>query len=118
MLAFGTVANALPQLIYGAMPFLTSSALQAGFSEVDVRAVGRHVPVTDQPSWIVALSDVVPIPGIMKVVSVGDVAIIAGLILVLVGLVREPDRSLAIHHTSALDPSAVGPPDARPPARR
>jgi hypothetical protein len=115
----GTVANALPILAYGGMPYSTSAALTSGFSrdQLTERANG-HIPIeSDHATLLVALSDLVPIPGLMKVVSVGDIALVVGLVVMLVGLAglrRPPRPRLAAEPLLTQESSSLSPP--RPPA--
>ena len=98
-LAFaGTATNAIPILAYGGMPYSTSAALRSGFSRQELaEGANGHIPIeSDHASVLVALSDLVPIPGLMKVVSIGDLALLVGLIVVLVGIAgRRPVGSRA-----------------------
>ena len=89
----GSVANAVPQLVYGTMPYAASSAYRAGFPPAEVVSSTRHLVITDQPSWITALSDIIPVPWFIKVLSVGDVILMLGLTLFLWGLVRTTDHT-------------------------
>jgi len=105
----GTVANALPILAYGGMPYSTSAALTSGFSH-DQLAEGAngHIPIeSDHATVLVALSDLVPIPGLMKVVSIGDMALLAGLVVVLVGLAG---RGTVASRVTAAKPASAKPP--------
>lgn len=87
----GTVCNAIPQWIYGAMPFSTQGARQSGYTDAELAEMAksyvRNLPITDQPGWVVALSDIIPLPPLMKVLSIGDVLLMAGGLVAVIGLV-------------------------------
>ncbi len=97
----GTVCNALPRVVYGAMPFSARAARTAGFAYVDTVAqhIG-HVPISGQPVWMTAISDVIPVPALTKVVSLGDVALLAGAALMLASLANQGIRAVPENGTS------------------
>lgn len=81
----GFALNALVIVANGAMP-VAPAALEAagGVAEVDP---GKHQLLTDDTAlpW---LADVIPMPPIRSVVSVGDIVLAAGAGILIVGLMR------------------------------
>lgn len=77
----GAVTNAIPQIIYGAMPYSLTSARLAGFSDSEMVAGGKHLPASDIHPLILTISDVLPVPGVMKVFSIGDLLLLVAVVL-------------------------------------
>ena len=75
----GAALNAIPTVWAGAMPFSPSAAADARVSAAEIAdpAVG-HVALAGQPGAVAALSDVVPLPWLRSVASVGDIALLTG----------------------------------------
>lgn len=85
----GLVANAIPSVAYGAMPYAVQSARRAGMTEAQVAAGSSgHVPVADISWPLRLLADVIPVPGLHLVASVGDLLLLAGLLLGTWGFLR------------------------------
>ena len=102
LVAAGVLANALPTALNAGMPFSIEAARTAGISQSAIAAPAPgHVPLTAESSLRV-LADVVPVPGLRIVLSVGDVLLWAGLAGLLIAsaqavLVR-PGRPAGEHH--------------------
>jgi hypothetical protein len=106
LIPLGTMSNAVPIAVLGSMPYSISGARVAGYTEANL--------VTDTPGYIrledvsplwTPFADLIPVPVLMKVLSVGDVLLFSGLVLLIVacslprtGAVSEPvnagDRSV------------------------
>lgn len=92
--ALGALANAVVQFSHNAMPFSRTAALWAGYSaeEVGTPHYG-YVSLRDGDSLGLLLGDVIPVPLLHRVLSVGDLALMAGLALLA--------RALSSHGRSA-----------------
>ena len=99
----GTASNALPIAALGAMPYSHSSAHIAGYSNAELAAEATgYVRLADVSSVWTPLADLLPIPVLMKVISIGDVFLFAGLILLVIAC-------SSLHTASNLD--SVADPD-------
>ncbi|UZN02269.1 DUF5317 family protein [Cellulomonas sp. S1-8] len=84
----GAAANALATALNGGMPFSVDAARTAGIAPEHVAApTPGHVPVGPDTD-LVALSDVIGLPGLGVVLSIGDLLLWGGLAAVLVLGVR------------------------------
>jgi hypothetical protein len=97
--ATGALANALATALNGGMPFSVPAARSVG---LDVTGAPGHVPI-DASTLLVPLADLVPVPGLAMVFSVGDVLLWTGLAAVLVlaataGSTRPPGDAAGVHH--------------------
>jgi len=97
--ATGALANALATALNGGMPFSAPAARSVG---LDVTGAPGHVPI-DSSTLLVPLADLVPVPGLAMVFSVGDVLLWTGLAAVLVlaaaaGPTRPPGDAAGVHH--------------------
>ncbi|MDE9367223.1 DUF5317 family protein [Luteipulveratus sp. YIM 133132] len=109
LIVVGALCNALPQWTYGAMPFSVSAARAAGFGDAELARMARrsvrNLPITDEPWWVVALSDVIPLPPLLKVLSVGDLLLIVGGVVAVLGMfVIRPDRSRLSTRARTVEP--------------
>ncbi|WP_315094012.1 DUF5317 family protein [uncultured Cellulomonas sp.] len=100
--AAGVLANAVTTAVNGGMPFSVSGARLAGLSEAAIASPAPgHVPIADG-TRLVALADVLPVPGLHVVLSVGDLLLWAGLVGLLVAAAaatsRLPGRAAGAHH--------------------
>jgi hypothetical protein len=97
----GSLSNAVPVLVYGSMPYALSSARDAGMADGHVTA-GRpgHLGVAELPTGLWPLSDVLPVPALHTVLSVGDLVLLAGLLLGGLGASRSAARRAG---TAAVD---------------
>lgn len=85
LIPLGTMSNAIPIAILGAMPYSISGARIAGYTETDLATdAPGYIRLEDvSPSWT-PLADVIPVPVLMKVLSIGDVFLFSGLVLLIV----------------------------------
>ncbi|WP_066582562.1 DUF5317 family protein [Cellulomonas timonensis] len=109
----GALANALTTALNGGMPFSVSGARAAGIPAEQIAAPPPgHVPIDDGTA-LVALADVIGLPGLGVVLSVGDLLLWGGLAAALViGARRSTTRPGAIageHHPSGTTPAGSPP---------
>jgi Family of unknown function (DUF5317) len=83
--ALGAALNAVPVLANGRMPYSPHAAALAGMRPGV--ATPKNVPGSPSTRFPL-LGDVIPVPGLQLVASVGDVAIAAGTVLVIVAAMR------------------------------
>ena len=87
--AAGLLANAVPSVAHGAMPYAVESARRAGMTEAQVASGSSgHVPVADIWWPMRPLADVLPVPGLHLVASLGDLLLLAGIALGSLELLR------------------------------
>ena len=88
LLAGGFLLNAVPIALNGRMPYSGRAADYLGLSGDTGKGVrigpGTHV------GW---LGDVIPVPGIRAIVSLGDLVIVVGIVVTLVALMANAPRS-------------------------
>jgi hypothetical protein len=74
----GVALNLLVIVVNGAMPVSTEAARRAGVDTVSVSVALKHEPMTETTAlpW---LADVVPLPGVGEVLSIGDLLLAAGI---------------------------------------
>lgn len=103
----GALSNALATALNGGMPFSVPAARSVG---LDVTGAPGHVPI-DGSTLLVPLADLVPVPGVAMVFSVGDVLLWAGLAAVLVLAAARtttlPGVPVGVHHPIAPAPAAA-----------
>lgn len=99
VLAAGFSLNALAIVVNGAMPFSAMSARQAGFAAraIDAPTAG-HAPI-DADTGLAALTDVIPVPGLGVVVSIGDLLMVIGVTWLLSQLALHPGPGRAPERT-------------------
>jgi hypothetical protein len=79
VLAAGFSLNTLVMVVNGAMPFATASARWAGFSAEAIGAPAYgHAPIVADTE-LAAFADVIPVPGLGAVVSIGDLLMVVGI---------------------------------------
>lgn len=83
MIAIGFTVNLLVIASNGGMPVSRAALAEAGSSELPAGGIFKHVPAssTTRFTW---LGDVVPIRPLRRVVSAGDVLLLAGITLLVV----------------------------------
>ena len=80
--AVGAFANAVVQLAHGGMVFSAQAARAAGYSVADVSTARfGYLPLHEGDLLGLVLGDVIPVPFLHRVLSVGDLALMAGLTL-------------------------------------
>lgn len=78
--AVGGAINAAAALVFGGMPILGASARLAGYDYVPGSAAPSDYVYSDHLGLgAIVIGDFIPIPGLMKVLSVGDLLLFAGL---------------------------------------
>jgi len=86
----GFTLNTLVVAVNGRMPFSAGAARQVGFTEEAItRTTTRYAPVS-RHTMLTAFGDLIPVPPLQSVVSIGDLLMFAGIAVVLVALVRTP----------------------------
>lgn len=90
LVALGLALNAVVIAANGAMPVDPNAVRALGLGELEV-PLGKHTLLTDDTRlpW---LADVIPIPPLRSIVSVGDLVIAVGLIPLTHALMRDPGR--------------------------
>lgn len=96
LIPLGTASNSLPIAVLGAMPYSIPGARAAGYSSAELATdAPGYIRLDDvSPLWI-PLADLVPVPVLMKILSVGDLLLFPGLVLLVIACYRTsaPDRS-------------------------
>lgn len=89
LIPLGTMSNAIPIAALGAMPYSISGARIAGYTKADLATdAPGYVRLEDvSPLWA-PLADLIPVPVLMKVISIGDLFLISGLVLLIVACSR------------------------------
>lgn len=92
ILAAGFSINTLVIVLNGAMPFSPTAARLAGFSSEAIQAPAYgHAPIAADTT-LAALADVIPVPGLAVVVSIGDLLMVAGVTWLLSQLALGPQQ--------------------------
>lgn len=91
----GLSMNSLAVAVNGGMPFSAPAARWAGFSEERISAYVVGHPELTAESRLAPLADVIPVPGLPAVASVGDLLIFGGLTLFLISTMMRgvPDHA-------------------------
>lgn len=85
LIPLGTMSNAIPIAVLGAMPYSISGARVAGYTETDLATdAPGYIRLEDVSPFWTPLADLIPIPVLMKVLSIGDVFLFSGLVLLIV----------------------------------
>ncbi|MEU0313876.1 DUF5317 family protein [Nocardioides sp. NPDC006273] len=89
LIPLGTASNSIPIAALGLMPYSIAGARVAGYSnEQLVTDAPGYIRLDDvSPLWT-PLADLIPIPLLMKVLSIGDLFLITGLVLLVVASSR------------------------------
>jgi hypothetical protein len=85
-LALGFTLNTVVIVVNGGMPFSARAARWAGLSEQVIADAGTRYQQTAAGTRLTALGDVIPVPLLQKVISVGDVLMFVGISWLLVAL--------------------------------
>jgi hypothetical protein len=90
LVAIGLALNAIVIAANGAMPVDPNAVRALGLGELEV-PIGKHTVLTEDTRfpW---LADVLPVPPLRSIVSVGDLVIALGLLPLTHALMRDPDR--------------------------
>lgn len=85
LIPLGTMSNAIPIAVLGAMPYSISGARTAGYTETDLATdAPGYIRLEDVSPFWTPLADLIPVPVLMKVLSIGDVFLFSGLVLLIV----------------------------------
>lgn len=85
LIPLGTASNAIPIAVLGAMPYSLSGAHIAGYTAADLATdAPGYIRLEDVSSLWTPLADLIPVPVLMKVLSIGDVFLFSGLVLLIV----------------------------------
>ncbi|MEU0269221.1 DUF5317 family protein [Nocardioides sp. NPDC006303] len=89
LIPLGAMSNAIPIAFLGAMPYSLSGAGIAGYTDADLATdAPGYIRLEDvSPLWT-PLADLIPVPVLMKVLSIGDVFLFSGLVLLIVACSR------------------------------
>ncbi|WP_406036251.1 DUF5317 family protein [Nocardioides sp. NBC_00163] len=96
LIPLGTASNSIPIAFLGAMPYSISGARAAGYSSAELATdAPGYIRLDDVSQLWIPVADLIPIPVLMKVLSVGDLLLIPGLVLLVVACYRPSgeDRS-------------------------
>lgn len=89
LIPLGTASNSIPIAVLGAMPYSLSGARAAGYSSAELATdAPGYVRLGDVSQLWVPLADLIPVPVLMKVLSIGDLLLFAGLVLLIVACYR------------------------------
>jgi hypothetical protein len=102
LIGLGLLANALVIAANGAMPVDPAAIVAAG-GPADAQAVGKHV-LADDDTALLWLADVIAVPPLRAVVSIGDLVLALGLFPLLLhlmrsGTARRSAAAVAAHRT-------------------
>jgi hypothetical protein len=102
--AVGFTVNSLAIAVNGGMPFSVPGARVAGFSEAEIATpIVGHPPITTD-SALIMFADVIPLPGLHRVISIGDILLLAGLVWLLAAIAPPGgNRREAVARTAPLD---------------
>jgi hypothetical protein len=92
-LALGFTLNTLVIVSNGGMPFSARAARSAGIPEQLIAETGTRYQQTSGGTSLVLLGDVIPVPLLQKVISVGDVLMFVGICWLLVAFAWWGTRS-------------------------
>lgn len=110
LVPLGTASNSLPIAVLGAMPYSIPGARAAGYSSAELATdAPGYIRLDDvSPLWI-PFADLIPIPVLMKVLSVGDLLLIPGLVLLVVACYQPRAQGRSVSTTlpnSSVQPTA------------
>lgn len=96
LIPLGTMSNAIPIAVLGAMPYSIGGARIAGYTETDLATdAPGYIRLDDVSPFWTPLADVIPVPVLMKVLSIGDVLLISGLVLLIVACSLHRDEAVS-----------------------
>lgn len=78
LLVLGMSLNSVTVMLNGGMPFSASAARAAGFSEQEIATPRLGHPRLTTQSRLTPLADVIAVPGLQRVLSVGDLLMLIG----------------------------------------
>ncbi|MER6973229.1 DUF5317 family protein [Nocardioides sp. NPDC000445] len=106
LIPLGTASNSIPIAALGAMPYSLQGARIAGYSSAELATdAPGYIRLDDvSPLWI-PLADLIPIPVLMKVISLGDLLLLPGLVLLVIAC-YQPSASASSATGSTSESSA------------
>lgn len=108
ILVLGFTLNSLTVALNGGMPFSVSAARSAGFSASDIAVPKLGHPRLTSDTNLKLFSDRIPVPGLQRVVSIGDLLMLLGGTWVLVTLAVMPTRRPVSAPTVGEEPALTG----------
>lgn len=85
LIPLGTMSNSIPIAVLGAMPYSVPGARAAGYSNAELATdAPGYIRLDDVSQLWIPLADLIPVPVLMKVLSVGDLLLFPGLVLLVV----------------------------------
>jgi hypothetical protein len=108
VLLAGATMNGLVMVLNAGMPFSPRGARLAGFSEDVVATPLPGHPPTSPDTVLPYLADVIPVPVVRQLMSVGDIVMVAGVTGFLVAVVLAARPAPAITGTTLEPPSDAG----------
>lgn len=89
LVAAGAAANWTPMLLHGYMPFSAVASRASGQGEAIIAAAPSDYSVITEADRVAQVfGDVIPVPGLVRVVSIGDLLIALGLMVLVAVTVR------------------------------
>lgn len=100
----GVAANAAAVVLAGGMPYSRSAALAVGYTPEELSAdLPGYVEADSVPTAVAALGDLIPFHALMKVLSIGDLLLFAGvaatIAMVTAGLLVAPAQRSVVSAT-------------------
>jgi hypothetical protein len=86
LLASGFTLNSVAIAVNGGMPFSAWAARRAGFSEQFIAEASVRYVQTSRHTTLLLLADLIPVPGLKMVVSVGDLVMFVAISWVLLAI--------------------------------
>jgi hypothetical protein len=111
LIPLGTASNSLPIVVLGAMPYSIPGARAAGYSSAELMTdAPGYIRLDDvSPLWV-PFADLIPLPVLMKVMSLGDLLLIPGLVLLVIACYRPSAQDRRSHDATqpngSIQPSA------------
>jgi uncharacterized protein DUF5317 len=84
VLTLGFTLNTLTTVLNGAMPFSAGAARAAGIPEPLIAAPAPHYEQATEETALAVFADVIPVPLLQKVISIGDLLMFIGITALLV----------------------------------
>jgi hypothetical protein len=111
LVAVGFLLNATVILANGGMPVSPTALARLGAEPTTLPLVGKHQLLTDA-THLPVLADVIPIPPLPMVLSIGDLVLVIGIALLTHDVLTSPQRSRRLGRTTP-GASRVGRPHRR-----
>jgi len=111
LVGIGFLLNAVVILANGGMPVSPAALARLGADPGTVPLVGKHQLLTDA-THLPALADVIPVPPLPMILSIGDLVLVAGIALLTHDVLTSPQRSRRLGRATSAA-SRVGRPHRR-----